>query len=242
MVRFKTRPVREALEILLEQILRGTIAAATVAEQEQGLRFGIHCLPFGDPPLEDAVASELAGVAANAEIDVAAVAFEIVQPVGNDNAAGERREIVIEDAPDLRGEQMAVAIELPQKLAFFRVDAEDGIERIEVKLFEDGDEFKLLIAIVCWSHRYGLEGLASAQMEGQMDLEQVQMLVNGIDQTDAPGQKVAREFAKRALAEAAKAQSGLRCHSTVGLLGTERNQVESRLRSLAGNQPSSRCN
>ena len=52
---------------------------------------------------------------------------------------------------------------------------------------------------------------------------------------DARGEKGrAREFAKQAFAEAAKDHSGLRYHPTVGLVGSERDTFESRLRGLAG--------
>jgi hypothetical protein len=52
---------------------------------------------------------------------------------------------------------------------------------------------------------------------------------------DARGEKSrAREFAKQALAEAAKEHSGMRYHPTVGLVGTERKTFAARLRMLAG--------
>jgi tetratricopeptide (TPR) repeat protein len=44
----------------------------------------------------------------------------------------------------------------------------------------------------------------------------------------------AREFAKKALAEAAKDHSGMRYHPMLGLVGAERSRFESRLRTLAG--------
>jgi tetratricopeptide (TPR) repeat protein len=44
----------------------------------------------------------------------------------------------------------------------------------------------------------------------------------------------AREFAKQALAEAAKDHSGLRYHAKVGLVGSERATFAQRLRTLAG--------
>ena len=51
---------------------------------------------------------------------------------------------------------------------------------------------------------------------------------------DARGERsMAREFAKQALSEAAKDHSGLRYHPMVGLVGSERNKFESRLRALA---------
>jgi tetratricopeptide (TPR) repeat protein len=45
---------------------------------------------------------------------------------------------------------------------------------------------------------------------------------------------MARQFAQRALAEAAKGHSGLRFHPKVGLVGSERKKFEGRLRRLAG--------
>lgn len=52
---------------------------------------------------------------------------------------------------------------------------------------------------------------------------------------DARGEKVrSRDFAKQALAEAAKEHSGLRYHSTLGLVGSAHVTFENRLRILAG--------
>src|SRR5271168_2359731 len=121
-------------------------------------------MPFGSPPLENAVAGKFAGVVAAAEIDVASVAFEIEQPVRNDAAVGERRKIVIENAYGLRRERMAVAIKVAQKLAFFRVNAEDRVGRVEVKFLVKGDDLELLIAIARFVHRHGFEGLATAEL------------------------------------------------------------------------------
>lgn len=51
---------------------------------------------------------------------------------------------------------------------------------------------------------------------------------------EARGEKtLACQFAKLALAEAAKAHSGLRYHAKIGLVGNERNTFENRLRELA---------
>ena len=47
-------------------------------------------------------------------------------------SSGSKGAIVIEDAHGLVREQLAVAIKGAQELAFFRVDAEDGIERIDI--------------------------------------------------------------------------------------------------------------
>lgn len=54
---------------------------------------------------------------------------------------------------------------------------------------------------------------------------------------EARGERsAASEFARKALAEAEKKESGLRYHPGVGLVGSERNTFESRLRKLAAGQ------
>ena len=80
-------------------------------------------------------------------------------------AVRERREIVIEDANRFVREQMAVAIKFAQKLAFFRVDAEDGIDGIEVEFSVETNDLELPIPIGSRSHRGGLESLAAAETE-----------------------------------------------------------------------------
>ncbi len=52
------------------------------------------------------------------------------------------------------------------------------------------------------------------------------------DASGSPGR--AREFAKQALAAATKVHSGLRYHPTVGLVGSEWNTFEKRMKALAG--------
>src|SRR5580692_2433699 len=95
---FQADPVREGLEILFEKILGGTVATAAVAEQQQRVGLWPGQVPFGSPPLKDAVAGKCTGVVAAAEIDVAPVAFEVMEAVRNDVAVRKRRIIVIENA------------------------------------------------------------------------------------------------------------------------------------------------
>ncbi len=120
-------------------------------------------MAFDGPPVEKAVTGERAGVVAQAEVDVTAVALEIVEAVRNDVAVGERGEIVVKNAYCLCGEQLAVPIKPAQQFAFFRVDAEDGVERIQIDLFLEGDGLELLVAVSCGPHGHGFEGLAASE-------------------------------------------------------------------------------
>src|SRR6266446_4416145 len=78
--------VAEALEVLLEQVLGSAVAAAAIAKQQQGFGLGPGGVSLGGPPLENAVTGKFAGVIADAEVDVAPIAFEIVQSVRDDMA------------------------------------------------------------------------------------------------------------------------------------------------------------
>ena len=161
---FQANPVCEGLEILFEKVLGGTVAAAAVAKQQQRVGLWPGQVSFGSPPLKDAVAGKCTGVVAAAEIDVAAVAFEVIQTVGNDVAVREGRIIVIENANGLCREHMAVAVKIAQQFAFFRVHAENRVERVEVKFLVEGDDLELLVAVFCLVHRHDFEGLATAKM------------------------------------------------------------------------------
>jgi hypothetical protein len=82
-----------------------------------------------------------------------------------DYAAGERGKIVIVDPDRLLGERLAGTEKRPQEFAFFRVDAQDGIRRIQEHVPVEGDGFELVVSVAAGTHSHGLEGLASAQLQ-----------------------------------------------------------------------------
>jgi tetratricopeptide (TPR) repeat protein len=78
--------------------------------------------------------------------------------------------------------------------------------------------------------------LQEFRREGELSLPNLEYRYATIQAllADARGERErAREFAKQALAEAAKEHSGLRYHPTVGLVGSERNTFADRLQRLA---------
>ena len=77
---------------------------------------GLRILSLADvlPPVPDAVAGEGAGVVAGAEVEIARVAFEIIQAMGDDHAGAEAGEIVIPDLLRRLHVELAVAIEKAQ--------------------------------------------------------------------------------------------------------------------------------
>src|SRR5215469_16432553 len=86
---FQAHVVGQRLQVLFEDQLRGAVATAAIAKQQQRPRIWMCLLSLGSPPLPDAIAGKFARVVAAAEIDVAAVALEIVQAVRDDVAVGE---------------------------------------------------------------------------------------------------------------------------------------------------------
>ena len=61
--------------------------------------------------MPNAVAGELAGVVAGAEVEIARVAFEIVKAVGDDDAGAETGKIVIPNLLRFLDVELAIAIE-----------------------------------------------------------------------------------------------------------------------------------
>src|SRR5260370_2626312 len=111
------------------------------------------------PPLPDAVAGKLAGVAAGAKVEVSRVAFEIIQAMRDDDAGAETGEIVIPNLLSLLDVEFAVAIEKAHEFPLFRVDAHQRVEGIQIAGFPRGDVFELSVAVLVLSHRQVLEGL-----------------------------------------------------------------------------------
>lgn len=101
----------EILQRFLEHVTGGTVAAAAIAQQQQRLRLRILELTNVQPPLPDAVAGKFTGVMAGAEVEIAGVAFEVVQAIGDDDAGAETGEIVIPNQLGLLHVELAVAIE-----------------------------------------------------------------------------------------------------------------------------------
>jgi hypothetical protein len=131
-------PIDQVLQVLLEQVLTGTLAATAIAQQQDRGRSGRERPSPTRPPPLDAVADELAGVMARPQIHMTIIAFHIVQPVGDRHARGGAGEVMIEGREDLLGGEVAVAVEGAQQLLLLRVDAQDRVVRFQVLLLDPG--------------------------------------------------------------------------------------------------------
>ena len=74
----------------------GGVAATAVAQQQDRCRGGIAALADAVPVPAQAVADELAGVVTEADVEVAAIAGQIVDPVRDDHPRGPSGEVVVE--------------------------------------------------------------------------------------------------------------------------------------------------
>ena len=94
----------------------GGVAATAVAQQQDRCRGGIAAFTDAVPVPAQAVAGELAGVVTEADVEVAAVAGQIVDRVRDDQTRGPTGEVVVERAEGLLRPHAALAIELPEML------------------------------------------------------------------------------------------------------------------------------
>ena len=90
-------PSDQPLQVLLEQV-RGWRCCCPPPSHSSRIdgRPRVQRPPVTLPPALDAVAGELAGVVAGAQVHVAAVALHVVQPVRDDHARGGTGEVVVE--------------------------------------------------------------------------------------------------------------------------------------------------
>ena len=112
-------PIGQWLPSVFEHVPAGGIAAAPVAKQQERSRLGVVRMAVVLPAEGDAVARESAGVVADAQVDVAVIALEIVPAVRVDRAARGRWEIVVEGVDRFFGVGATIAIPIADQFLFF---------------------------------------------------------------------------------------------------------------------------
>ena len=85
------------LQVELPSARRGTVAAAAVGEDLQGLGLRIVLAALGTPPFLDAVDGERRGVGGSADEDGAGIGARVVDAVGDGEALGIGGEVVVVD-------------------------------------------------------------------------------------------------------------------------------------------------
>ena len=139
--------ISQGLQVLLEDIVAGTIAAAAVAEDENGGGLRIKVTTIGVPPMAETIASKLGGVMASTYVHVADVADDIVQPVRDNDALGKAGEIVIQYPLFGLRIEASLTIEVAQVLFLFGIHTDDRIALCLICGSELGDVLELRIAI-----------------------------------------------------------------------------------------------
>src|SRR5580692_8163727 len=90
------QPVGQALQVFLEQVLRGAVAAAAIAENQQAFGLGPGGAAVFIPPQSDAVAAQFAGVVGGVEVNRSVVVGGIVDAVRDQLAFSRAEKIVVE--------------------------------------------------------------------------------------------------------------------------------------------------
>jgi hypothetical protein len=162
---FQLQTVGQPLQVFLEQVLRGAVAATAVAQDQQALcrRMGGATVLF--PPLGDAVAAEFSRVVAGVQVDVGVLLGQVVDAVRNQFSVSGAGEIVVEGFDRLLGVGLAGAMKVPQQFPLFRVDADDWLVRVLELAPQPGDVLELRVAVGMMSPRFLLPGRAAADLE-----------------------------------------------------------------------------
>ena len=153
-------PIDQPLQVLLEQVLAGAIAPATVAQQQYRGRSGVERPAPDLPPPLDAVAGELAGVVAGAQVHVTVVwRFTSYSPCGmiTPEACWGSRDRTSRSSPECRDGPLDRSC--PPTPSSSGRCSESGSSPHVLPL-EPGDILELLVAVDMLPHREGLAGLA----------------------------------------------------------------------------------
>jgi len=118
-------PVRQLLEVFLEEIDGRAVAPAAIAQNQQFLGLGVVGLAFLVPPRRDAVTGQFAGVVAGIEVDEALVLPHIVETVGDHCARPCAAEVMVIGFDGPLRVDPAVTGEIAEQLLLLRIHADD---------------------------------------------------------------------------------------------------------------------
>ena len=120
------RVCKLGLEFGFPGVTAATVAAAGVSKNEQLAGTAIAGRTFLVPPMSDGMSGEGGGIVGNADHQSPAIFQNIVNPIGNGDAAGIGAEVVIIDASRGRFPTPSRILEIADQFAFFAVHADDG--------------------------------------------------------------------------------------------------------------------
>jgi len=141
--------------------MRRAVAAAAIAQDQQLVSVGIVGQALFAVPQCDALAGELASVAAGVRVQRRFVLGEIVDAVRDHFAFAAAGKVVVVDNRRLDRIRHAVAIKTAEHLFLFRTDTDHRLAGVAVLLLEPRDVFKRRVAVGVLSHPAFLLRLAA---------------------------------------------------------------------------------
>jgi hypothetical protein len=100
--------------------MSGAIAAAPITQQQNGGSVGVVMPPMVSPPMANGVTSKFTGVMSGVNLDIAAIAAEVIQPMGNGDSCSQGFPIMVEDRNRfIVSIDTTFAIELSNQCYFF---------------------------------------------------------------------------------------------------------------------------
>src|SRR5262245_20239896 len=164
---FHAELVGQLLQSVLEEILVGSVAAATVAQPQDRGCFGITPYANAIPIPAETVTGKLAGVVRQAKVDMPTVAHPIINTVRNEHSVGPTGKIMIEGVKRLRAAHATGPKELTQMLFRFGINRKIGMASGFVLSDQMGDPLELRIAV---------RGVTTGEVFGNLAQPQVLLL------------------------------------------------------------------
>src|SRR5271166_2841779 len=144
---FDSQVVDEVLQVLFEKILCRRIASATIAQQENG--FGVRVTSLADtlPVPVKTVAREFARVVAQADVDMATIAKDVVDAMRNNHAGSPTGKVMVERPECLLRPHAPLSKELPKLFFCLGIEREHGVARCKVLGLQFGNPQELGVPI-----------------------------------------------------------------------------------------------
>jgi hypothetical protein len=160
---FQTDTIGKTFQVILEHVPVGSVAAAAVAQQKHVPRVGISGTAMHFPPEAETVAGEPTGVVAESQIQVATIAFDVVEAVRIDHAERSAGKVVVQSFLGLLRIEPALPEQKPQEFLVFGIHAHDAVGSLHKSGAVVGDDLKLAIAMNVASQRQRFASLATSQ-------------------------------------------------------------------------------
>src|SRR5262245_49311708 len=164
---FHTELVGQLLQSVLEEILVGSVAAATVAQPQDRGCLGITPFANAIPIPAKALTGKLAGVVRPAQVDMPTVAHPIVTTVRNEHAIGPTGKSMIAGVQRLRAAHATGPKELAQMRFRFGINRKIGMASGFVLSDQMGDPLEWRIAV---------RGVTTGEVFGNLAQPQVLLL------------------------------------------------------------------